>query len=215
VSIVSMNILRSLVIFVLGLLVILLALIVIGAAKRVYTGISALTSADKVDKCVDLLVVDATFTIDPLSDFIQDIKIENGMSLIVHTNGVDDGVYIVLHRQLVRLQALMGGDSFHVTSGLYRHTVYTVPKADEEYGKKFLTERGDALRHEGESFIVITDDDNGDPFIVLSTSLTHVISLVNQSNHDIELRVYGHVLDAPTCSRSRYLVSHDTVVELF
>ena len=209
-----MNILRSLVILAFVLLVTLLALIVIGAAKRVYTGISALASEDKVDKCVDLLVVDATFTIDPLADFIQEVKIENGMSLIVHTNGVDDGVYIVLHRQLVRLQALMGGDSFHVTSGLYRHTVYTVPKADEEYGKKFLTERGDALRHNGESFIVITDDDSGDPFSVISTSLTHVISLVNQSKHDIDIQVHGHVLEAPKCSRSRYLVSHDTVVEL-
>jgi len=210
-----MNILRSLVILVLGLLAILLALIVIGAAKRVYTGISALTSADKVDKCVDLLVVDATFTIDPLADYIQEVKIENGMSLIIHTNGVDDGVYIVLHRQLVRLQALMGGESFHVTSGLYRHTVYTVPKADEEYGKNFLTERGDALRHDGESFIVITDEDNGDPFILISTSLTHIISLVNKSKHDIDIQVHGHVFGAPNCSKSRYLVSHDTVVELF
>jgi hypothetical protein len=209
-----MNIFKNLVILVLGLLVILLTLIVIGAAKRVYTGISALTMADKVEKCVDLLVVDATFTIDPLADFIQEVKIENGMTLIVHTNGVDDGVYIVLHRQLVRLQALTGGDSFHVTSGLYRHTVYTVPKADEEYGKKFLTERGDALRHNSESFIVINDNDKGDPFIVISTSLTHVISVVNQSQHDINIQVHGHVLELPHLSRSRYLVSNDTVIEL-
>jgi hypothetical protein len=206
-----MNVLRSSVILVLGLLIILLALIIIGAAKRVYTGIS---TAEKVDKCVDLLVVDTMFTIDPLANFIQEVKIENGMSLIVHTNSVNDGVYIVLHSQLVRLQSLIGGDSFYITSGLYRHTVYTVPKADEEYGKKFITERGDTLRHDGESFIIITEEDNGDPFIVISTSLTHVISLVNQSLHDIDIQVHGHVLEIPNCSTSRYLVSHDTVVEL-
>lgn len=209
-----MNILRSLVILALVLLVTLLTLIVIGAAKRVYTGVSALTSTDKVEKCVDLLVVDTIFNIDPLPEFIQKVRIENGMSLIVHTNSVDDGVYIVLHRQLVRLQALMRGESFHVTSGLYRHTVYTIPKADEEYGKKFLTERGDALRHDGESFIVITNNDNGDPFVVISTALTHIISIVNQSKHDVDIQVHGHIMQTPNYSRSRYLISHDAVVEL-
>lgn len=209
-----MNIIRSLVILALVLLITLLALIVIGAAKRVYTSVSALTVVQKVDKCVDLLVVDATFTIDPLAEFIQEVKIEDGMSLIVHANGVDDGVYIVLDRQLVRLQALMGGDSFNVTSGLYRHTVYTVPKADEEYGKKFLTERGDALRHDGESFIVIKDDDTGEAFDLITTALTHIISIINQSNHDIEVQVHGHVLQVHRSSKYRFLVSHDSVVEL-
>jgi hypothetical protein len=203
-----MNILRSLIILLLVLMVTLLLLIVVGAGRRVYNGNSSLTTVERVEKCVDLLVVTANFKLDELPNFLQGITIENGMSLIVQTNGSDDGIYIVLYSQLVRLLPLIGGDSYHVTSGTYRQTLYTVPRP-EEYGKNFLIERGSSLRYDSESFIVIKEADEGETFPVVTTALTHVISIVNQSSHDIEFAVHGHLLEVKGNSKIRYLVSND------
>jgi hypothetical protein len=155
--------------------------------------------------------VDSTFDLLHIKKYIQGIKIEDGMSIIIHSNSINDGVYIIARSQLVRLTPLIGGETYHVCHGLYRNTDFTVPKPDA-YGKRFLKRRCDALNKELENFLIIDEDDDGSVFNVTSTALYHIITIINTSKHDIDVVVHENIIVISSKTTQRYVVCPQKVV---
>ena len=208
-----MNVIRILLALALILIVVLLLAVILSAVKRAYTEKVYRGASQSIDKCVDLLVVDATFTLDPPPAHIQGTRLENGMSLIVQTNTTDDGVYIVMHSMLIRLIPLLGGDVYKVLYGLYRNTIYTVPQASE--AKLICSQRGSTLRHLAESFIIVPADDLGLEFPLVTTDLCHIVSIVNQSpDHAVPFNIFEHTFEVPPMSSVRYLLSVDVCTKM-
>jgi hypothetical protein len=199
-----MSILRILGIIVTSLILILISLIIISTIKRMsHDSIGQIST--QPDKCVDVLIVDTTFDIEQTMKYIQGVKIENGMSVIIHTNSADDGVYMIFRSQFVRLTPLIGLETYHISHGLYRNTSFTVPKPDA-YGKTFLKKRGDVLNVELENFIIIEANDDGEPYNLIPTALYHVLNVLNESINNIEIVVHENKIQVPSNSKQRYIV---------
>lgn len=205
-----MNVIRIMSIFVLCALSLLLIIMLCSASRRLYVGPY---SEVEPDRSVDLLIVDPNFKLDPLPESIQEVKLQEGMTLLLHNHTVDDGTYIIMNGQMVRLVCVRPGDSFLIASGKYRNSTYTISVRENECSSK---KSGDSLDINKENFLVIHEEDSiTEDFHLLTTECFHVLTVVNDHKTEtINVFVDTNSFKVEPKSHTRVLFNNDALIRI-